>query len=224
MNPRQRTTNHEVRHALAAAAALLTRAPHTLASAKCFLSASWCPQERTDGRFGLSIADAELNCFATSCAALAPGITVDTASKAIFADDLAPAMAAVSEIDREAFAERPVDTYEIVVCGLAADYYLQALGKDLPRYLTLVDDLSRHKDNLLSLTDFIDRQRLNTALAKAKAFHADAMFKKHQPEQHKAEALRKSYEFKRQQYQNASPAEREIRDRMGIGKTIGVHL
>ena len=226
MSAREKTVEHEGRHKLAAAIALLIFGANNHKSGldlinktTVFFDIGFNEEDNSLGWFGLSLDDVAAQKFAMGCASLAPDVDEDSALLVMKSNSIQPLIKTVSDTDLAAYQDNAVAIDSVLVCGLAADFYLNSLGTKKAKYLSLLDEAARRNDNLLKLADVVSYDRLQVALERAQAFVERKQYEL-SPQFHD-DNQRRRFEAKRTGYANASPAERRRRDGMGIGKTLG---
>jgi len=158
---------HEARHALAAAAALVlfddrhrTRA---FEEAQLFLSLT--PSGDIAGQIGVACEDRRAGAFATCAAALAPGIRDNDALRTALVKRCSdPLHVGCSDDDLAAFATGHADLLTTIQCGLAADQLLPPAGPRRRRYCAALEKAATLHDNLLPVAGILDREPVRRAL------------------------------------------------------------
>jgi hypothetical protein len=171
---------HELSHLLAASAGLLLHGARAhkagldlIRASEVYITASPDFDEGTLGEFSLSLSDTEAKDFAMGCCALAPDVTEEKAVEAIRIKNVSALINTVSDTDLACYQANPASLEDVVVCGMAAKYFLGSLGHQRERYIELVDTAARRNDDVLRLADVIEYDRLKSALALAKQFYRD---------------------------------------------------
>ena len=171
---------HELSHLLSAAAGLLLHSGRTsksslqlISDSEVYFTASPDAVGGTLGEFSLLLNDTEAKQFAMGCCALAPDVTESKSIEAIRIKNVSALIESVSDTDLACYQANPASLEDVVVCGMAAKYFLGSLGHQRERYIELVDTAARRNDDVLKLADVIDFDRLKSALALAKQFYRD---------------------------------------------------
>ena len=177
---RAEVAEHELKHLLAASAGLLLHSGRTskaslelIHSSEVYFTASPNAEGNTLGEFSLTLPDTEAKDFAMGVCALAPDVSEEKAVKAIRIKNVSALIESISDTDLACYQANPASLEDVIVCGLAAEYFLNSLGHQKSRYIELVDEAARRNDDLLRLGDLIDFDRLKSALALAKQFYRD---------------------------------------------------
>jgi hypothetical protein len=227
---RLKTAKHEISgHGNAAAAALIVHAQEHGKSAKTLFDSATayvdCGFEETDrqtGHFALSMDDKEASRFAMSVCSLAPAIVEDeaVATQALLSNDVSKLFTdELSTLDIDCYRNNPAPLEAIVLCGTAARIEFNRLS-DPTKYLGAVDYAFRQHENLLPLSAFVSYDHIKNALALAQAQMRETRDANDPVLRAKREddAARRRWEVKQRNYENASPKERKIRDRMAANE------